>query len=581
MSHPHASSEDQTMNIAGRSRNVAQRFLNRFTFRYKLLLLPLLATIGFVIVISVGLVFGARNERLLDQVQKGYYPSVQSSSELSAHLKEIQRGLQDAVAAQNLPALDDVDQVHVAFVKKLDEMASNPVADQQQIKVLREAMERYYSLARLTSLRMIKGEGGDTLMAALTDMRTHHNEVETLLQDIQKRNRAGIITAFASSQQMQRATSSMMGIVVLLCVLFLVVGSLFVSSLLTNSLAHVVQITKSVADGDLTVAIEIDSKDELAQVLVAMREMSEKLSGIIGQVRAGSSALASASAQLSSSANDVSQSTSEQAANVEETTSSLEEMSASIAQNADNSRIMEQNASKGARDAEESGKAVAETVSAMKSIAQRITIIEDIAYQTNLLALNAAIEAARAGDSGRGFAVVASEVRKLAERSQTAAKEIGSLALTSVQVAERSGSLMHELVNTTRKTSDLLQEVAAASNEQAQGVAQINRAMSQLDGMTQRNAAAAEELSTTAEEMNGQAEALQDAIAFFHVEEEVLPATPSTFVRPSPIRRTSGVAGTVTPVVAAAGAQRRAAVSRETVFQRPASTVDDPEFQRF
>jgi methyl-accepting chemotaxis protein len=571
------------MSVASRSRNVAQRFLNRLTFRYKLLLLPLLATIGFVVVICVGLAFGARNERLLDQVQKGYYPSVQSSGELSSRLKEIQRGLQDAVAALNLPALDEVDQIHASFIRKLDEMSSNPVADQQQVKALREAMDQYYSLARLTSLRMIKGEGGETLMTLLADMKTRHNAVETLLGDIQERNRAGIITAFASSQRMQRATSSVMGIVVLLCVVVLVIGSLFVSSLLTNSLAHVVQITKAVADGDLTVPIEIDSKDELAQVLVAMREMSEKLSGIIGQVRAGSSALASASAQLSSSANDVSRSTSEQAANVEETTSSLEEMSASIAQNADNSRIMEQNAAKGARDAEESGKAVAETVGAMKSIAQRITIIEDIAYQTNLLALNAAIEAARAGDSGRGFAVVASEVRKLAERSQTAAKEIGSLALTSVQVAERSGSLMHELVSTTRKTSDLLQEVAAASNEQAQGVAQINRAMSQLDGMTQRNAAAAEELSTTAEEMNSQAETLQDAIAFFQVDDEQLPVTPSTFVPLAPARRKRDGEKAVAPapLVAAAGAQRRAAGGREAVFQRPTSTVDDPEFQRF
>ncbi|HXH40128.1 MAG TPA: methyl-accepting chemotaxis protein, partial [Thermoanaerobaculia bacterium] len=325
------------------------------------------------------------------------------------------------------------------------------------------------------------------------------------------------------------------------------------------------------------------STDELAQVLMAMREMSEKLSEIIGQVRGGSSALASASAQLSSSANDVSQSTSEQAANVEETTSSLEEMSASIAQNADNARIMEQNASKGARDAEESGKAVAETVGAMLAIAQRITIVEEIANQTNLLALNAAIEAARAGDSGRGFAVVASEVRKLAERSQTAAKEIGSLARTSVQVAERSGSLMNDLVSTTRKTSDLLQEVAAASNEQAQGVAQINRAMSQLDSVTQRNAAAAEELSTTAEEMNSQADALQDAIAFFHVGEEQLPAMQSTFVRPAPPRRKrAGISPVpVVPIVAGAGAQRRSVGGRDGALQRPASAGDDPEFQRF
>jgi methyl-accepting chemotaxis protein len=177
-------------------------------------------------------------------------------------------------------------------------------------------------------------------------------------------------------------------------------------------------------------------------------------------------------------------------------------------------------ANQGARNAEESGKAVLATVGAMRSIAERISIIEEIAYQTNLLALNAAIEAARAGDHGKGFAVVATEVRKLAERSQKAAKEIGELAGSSVKVAEQSGRLILDLVPTIRKTADLVQEVAAASSEQSAGVAQVSRAMSTVDSVTQRNASAAEELSSTAEEMATQAEALQQVMAFFMVRDE-------------------------------------------------------------
>src|SRR5260370_30953177 len=179
-------------------------------------------------------------------------------------------------------------------------------------------------------------------------------------------------------------------------------------------------------------------------------------------------------------------------------------MTASISKNADNSRQLEQSAVKAARAGDESGKAVVETVGAMKAIAEKISIIEEIAYQTNLLALNAAIEAARAGEHGRGFAVVATEVRKLAERSQTAAKEIGGLAANSVGVAERSGKLLRELVPAIKKTAELVQEVTASSREQSSGVTQINQAMTAEDTVTQRSAASAAELSSTAEWLAGQ-----------------------------------------------------------------------------
>jgi methyl-accepting chemotaxis protein len=194
-------------------------------------------------------------------------------------------------------------------------------------------------------------------------------------------------------------------------------------------------------------------------------------------------------------------------------------MSGSIAQNAENGRQTEQMAVKGAHDAEEGGRAVSETIEAMRAIAEKISIIEEIAYQTNLLALNAAIEAARAGEHGKGFAVVATEVRKLAEKSQSAAKEISTLASSSVSVAERSGQVLKDLVPSIRKTADLVQEVAAASAEQSSGVAQVNKAMARVDQVTQRNASAAEELASTAEEMAAQAQALEQLVTFFQADE--------------------------------------------------------------
>jgi methyl-accepting chemotaxis protein len=304
-----------------------------------------------------------------------------------------------------------------------------------------------------------------------------------------------------------------------LVTLFSALFAFWITRSITHPLKAAVEIARQVAKGDLTGNLEIKTKDETGQLLESLKHMKVSLTNIVGEVRNGATALASAAAQVSASASSLSQGSSEQAASVEETTASLEEMSASINQNAENSRQMEQMSTKGAKDAEESGQAVRDTVGAMVSIAQRISIIEEIAYQTNLLALNAAIEAARAGEHGRGFAVVATEVRKLAERSQSAAKEIAGQAGESVKVAERSGELLGTLVPSIRKTADLVQEVTAASREQASGVNQINKAMSQVDQVTQRNASSVEELSSAAEEMSSQAEGMQQLMGFFKVED--------------------------------------------------------------
>ncbi len=311
----------------------------------------------------------------------------------------------------------------------------------------------------------------------------------------------------------------------------------YVARRVVEPIFHVIGLAERIAEGDLSEPVTVTGQDEIGRLQAAVKRMSEKLSQVIGEIRRTGGGLSSASSQVSASSQGVSKGTSEQAASVEEVTSSLEEMSASITQNADNSRQMEQMAVKGAKDAEESGKAVVETVEAMKEIARKVSVIEEIAYQTNLLALNAAIEAARVGEHGRGFAVVATEVRKLAERSQTAAEEIGKVAGSSVQMAERAGEMLSVLVPLIRKTAELVQEVAAASREQSSGVMQINKAMGQVDQVTQRNAAAAEELSSTAEEMSSQAIALQQLMAFFRLGKEESQPHPASPARTAPNER--------------------------------------------
>jgi methyl-accepting chemotaxis protein len=291
---------------------------------------------------------------------------------------------------------------------------------------------------------------------------------------------------------------------------------------ITSPLSRALEHVNRIAEGDLTSVLDYKSVDEIGKLLNSVKIMTDRLNEVISEVRSSSDALSSAAEELSSTAQSMSQSSTEQSASVEEVSSSLEEMGASIIQNTENAKVTNNMAVKAAKQADEGGDAVKSTVDAMNRIAEKIGIIDDIAYQTNLLALNAAIEAARAGEHGKGFAVVAAEVRKLAERSQVASQEIGQVAKDSVQLSEHAGKLLEEIVPSIKKTSDLVDEITAASQEQSVGVVQINKAMSQLDQLTQSNASASEELAATAEETSGQAEQLNKLMSFFRVNENLL-----------------------------------------------------------
>ncbi|MBT3206402.1 MAG: HAMP domain-containing protein [Gammaproteobacteria bacterium] len=378
-----------------------------------------------------------------------------------------------------------------------------------------EAVE--LALTGQTDASIITDYNGNPVLSAFTTLNVNDNFKWVVIAEIDE---AEVDEPVAELVMNIVLLSAAVGVVILILAIYLALS-------ISRPLVRGVEFAKQIATGDLTGSLDIQQKDEIGMLAGSLQEMLLRLRDIVTSVKMSTSNISQGSSQLSESVQNLSSGASEQAASVEETSSALEEMSANVNQNADNAKQTEKMAESASTQASEGGEAVEETAVAMKDIANKIRIIEDIAYETKILALNAAIEAARAGEHGKGFAVVAAEVRKLAGNSEIAANEISDLARSSVSISEKAGSLLKEMVPTIAKTADLVQEITASSEEQSTGINEINGAMTQLDTVTQNNAALSEELASTAEEMNSQAMSLEDMMTFFTIDESSSSRAPS------------------------------------------------------
>ena len=363
--------------------------------------------------------------------------------------------------------------------------------------------------------------------------------------------------SYAQAASASRAAMLLLAGLLVAAVLASAIAALLMSRAIVRPLQQAIRAASQIAGGDLSADVQVRGKDETADLLRALAEMTRNLRQLVGEVAGGAHVVADTSAQIAQGNQDLSQRTEEQASTLEETASSMEELTSTVSLNAQNARQASQLSVDASEIARKGGQVVGQVVHTMdgisassRKISDIIGVIDGIAFQTNILALNAAVEAARAGEQGRGFAVVAAEVRNLAQRSAAAAKEIKGLIGESVQkvdagtrLVDDAGKTMEEIVASVKKVSDLIAEIAAASEEQSSGIAQVNTAITQMDQVVQQNASLVEEAAAATESMKGQSAALLRMVARFKIDGTAQPAA-----QPGPAARSAAPAAAPAPL---------------------------------
>ena len=527
-------------------------------------------TIGFLLVVMLMIVMagvgitrlGVLNDETR-MIVSDRAPKVNMSNTLIIELSDV------AMSVRNIILMNDPQQIKAEYASiaesrkvigetmaQLEKTVNSPKG-KELLESLKEVRAKY--IVALDKMLKLLNDGEKEAAQALmfSEIRPLNKAYFTALEKM-KEYQSGIMEQAATSAEntYKSARVLLLGLVAAAIVLSAMIGY-FITHSITQPIGEAVKIAQTVAKGDLTSKIESKSKDEAGQLLQALKEMNEGLHHVCTQVRSGTATIASATAQIAMGNMDLSSRTEQQASSLEETASSMEQLTSTVKQNGDNALQANQLAISASEIAVKGGAVVSEVVQTMGSINESsrkivdiISVIDGIAFQTNILALNAAVEAARAGEQGRGFAVVASEVRNLAQRSASAAKEIKVLIDDSVEkvstgskLVDQAGTTMDEIVGSIRRVTDIMGEITAATREQVDGIEQISQAVTDMDVVTQQNAALVEEAAAAAEALQGQANNLVEVVSGFHTGDQMVaapaltaPARRPALASPSPKR---------------------------------------------
>jgi len=555
----------------------------RFTIKLKLLSSFLLVILLSAAAVFIGLSkLNAVNE-MLSEIGSRTSPKVSLTSDMQRQLVALSRNEKNMILADTADEIAEFGRRGDALLKEYEELYTKVAAlvssaeGKAWMEQAKETFAAYLAVrgdvASLTTqaakeLAAGRKDRADQLnkeaqKLSATKARQLLDKAEALLENLAKQNVAAMDKAMADSDATyQSARNLLIALLTVVAISGMAIG-LWISLAIARALGRAGSLAAGIAGGDLTKTMEYRSRDEVGDLVGNLNEMVKRLRDVISRVQDSAENVAAGAEELSSSSEELSQGAAEQASSTEEASASMEEMAANIRQTAENAQQTTKISVKAAEGARNTNESVGQAVGAMRTIAEKIGIVQEIARQTDLLALNAAIEAARAGEHGRGFAVVASEVRKLAERSQLAANEINELSVSSVGVAERAGQMLEEMLPDIQRTTELVKEINAASSEQNAGAEQINRAIQQLDKVTQQNASAAEQMSATSQELASQSALMQEAAAYFRLDDRG--------ARSAPARRESK------PPQPAAAVGPRAATPPKSSSTAPASKAETPK----